>query len=493
MDPISAEGAYPRSRKIGAAYLGGFVWGGIGLMLALVVYQPTEWQATVGVLMMTQAFAAAVMVPRLRASRQAVLPDFLTIFMLFQTVNKTLTLLNLLVRAAGVEEVSTIADGFGLLTESTNFYRWQAEWVFLAGTAFFTLGWLSIERRRPLFVRIEPSPRFLWQGFLLSIALYVALDRLGLAQAAGMLSGLLKLFALGALAVLLGGNSQYSLGRKRSWLPIVALLPLFYLSLQSGVKGEFALISMPILLPIFRRLTPTRLLGLSGFLAIVVLVIFPISMEARHANWESFRGSENLGTIELLQHVGDRWGTDGILPTALDGSAKWLARGASADIGGLVMQIADRDGHIGGLLIQDLKYIFIPRFLWASKPDFKPGAWFTWYLGKASSPDAASSATAMMLPTEMYWMYGWGGVVVGMTSLGLLYAWCWKVLITLSATSFIGLMALFAYVIRAGNLESTHSLYAIAEPITFLVYILGLNWIVQFARPRWLRLTVRNS
>ncbi|MDS4020246.1 MAG: hypothetical protein RKR03_07015 [Candidatus Competibacter sp.] len=491
MDNTILGRPYPRLGRIRAAHLWGLIWGGMGLVLALVVYAPTEWPATAGVLMMTQAFAVAVMWPRLRASQQAVLPDFLTIFLLFQTINKSLTLLNLLVRAAGVEDVRTIAIGFDFLTDLPNFYRWQAEWVFLAGTVFFTLGWLLIERRRPLFVWIEPSPRFLWHGFFASIGLYILLNKLGLAPAVGMLSGLLKLFAIGALAVLLGGKSHYGLGRKKSWLPILALLPLYYLSLQSGVKGEFALISMPILLPIFRRLTPPRLLGLSGFLAVVVLVVFPISQEARKANWESYRGSENLDTIELLARVENRWAFDGVFTTAVDSSTKWLARGASADIGGLVMQIADQDGHIGAFLIKDLLYIFIPRFLWPGKPRFMPGAWFTWYLGGASSPEAASSATAMMLPTEMYWMYGWVGVVVGMILLGLLYAWCWKMLIKLSTSSLIGLLALFAYVIRAGNLESTHSLYAIAEPITFLVYIFGLNWMVQFVSPRWIRLTVR--
>lgn len=491
MDYMTFERTYPRFRRVRAAHLGGIVWGGIGLMLALVMYEPTEWQATVGVLMMTQAFAAAVMWPRLRASQQAILPDFLTIFLLFQTINKSLTVLNLLVRVAGVQDVGTIAVGFDFLTDLTNFYRWQAEWVFFAGTVFFTAGWLWIERRRSLFVWTEPSPRFLWQGFIASIGLYVLLNKLGLAPAAGMLSGLLKLFAIGALAVLLGGNSQYGLGRKKSWLPILALLPLYYLSLQSGVKGEFLLISMPILLPIFRRLTPPRLLGLSGFLAVVVLVVFPISYEARNANWQSHGGNENLTTIELLARVENHWASDGILTTAIDSSMSWVARGASADIGGLVMQIADRDGHIGGLLIKDLVYIFIPRFLWPGKRRFMPGAWFTWYLGQASSPETATSATAMMLPTEMYWMYGWAGVFVGMTLLGLLYAWCWKNLIKLSASSLIGLLALFAYVIRAGNLEGTHSLYAIAEPITFLVYIFGLNWIVRFVRPRWIRFTVR--
>lgn len=51
---------------------------------------------------------------------------------------------------------------------------------------------------------------------------------------------------------------------------------------------------------------------------------------------------------------------------------------------------------------------------------------------------------------------------------------------------------LFAFVIHhAGNPEATRYLYAIAKPITFFVYILGLNWIVRLVRPSWIHFTVR--
>lgn len=45
------------------------------------------------------------------------------------------------------------------------------------------------------------------------------------------------------------------------------------------------------------------------------------------------------------------------------------------------MQLAERDGFIGAVLIEGLSSIFVPRFLWPEKPSYMPGAWFTWYLG----------------------------------------------------------------------------------------------------------------
>lgn len=447
-----------------------FVWGFAGFLISAVLYDPESWPATVGVVMITQAFAGGIAWVRLGASRNAVLPDFLTIFLTFQVINKTLTFLNLLVRGSGIEGVRSIGVGFEELTPLTNVFRWQAEWVFLAGTVLFTIGWLLVERRRPLFIFFDPAPKTLWRAFFLSLAIYVLISWSGIAV--GMLATLLRLFSLGALAVLFAGNSRFALGRDQSWLTLAALAPFLFLALQSGVKGEFALVALPILLPILRRMTALRLLAVASFIAIVVLIVFPISEEARLANWASYGGNENAGTAELLSRVKRKWDQEGIITTAVDGAFSWLARGSTADIGGLVMQIADRDGHLGPELIKGLLYIFVPRVLWPEKPSFTPGAWFTWYLGHAPSPEAATSATATMLPTEIFWMFGWLGVLIGMILLGGLYALIWKALNGMSMRSLIAQLALFAFVIRAANLESSHSLYAVAEPVTFFVYVM---------------------
>ncbi len=95
----------------------------------------------------------------------------------------------------------------------------------------------------------------------------------------------------------------------------------------------------------------------------------------------------------------------------------------------------------------------------------------------------ATSSTAMMLPTELYWMFGWLGVLFGMTMLGILYAWCWKFLLTNSAWGALPSAALFAFVVRAVNLEESHALYANAEPITLVVYVYGLHWVQRMAFP----------
>jgi hypothetical protein len=103
---------------------------------------------------------------------------------------------------------------------------------------------------------------------------------------------------------------------------------------------------------------------------------------------------------------------------------------------------------------------------------YQPGAWFTWYLGLANSPEEATTATAMMLPTELYWMFGTLGVIGGMAVLAWLYFRVWRYLWRRSARDIIPLVALFALLARSSGLEGIHTIYAISSPIILVVYVI---------------------
>src|SRR3981189_1813213 len=81
-----------------AARLGGGAWGLIGVSLALL-YGPSEWQATVGVLMLFQAFCGVLTWHRFRLTRDAVLPDFLTVMLFGLFITKAVSTLGLIARA----------------------------------------------------------------------------------------------------------------------------------------------------------------------------------------------------------------------------------------------------------------------------------------------------------------------------------------------------------------------------------------------------------
>jgi hypothetical protein len=264
---------------------------------------------------------------------------------------------------------------------------------------------------------------------------------------------------------------------------MAGLVPFLVLALRSGMKGEVALVMLPILLPIFRRMTVVRFAFLGSFMLFVVLFLFPFSEAWRQANWASWHGYENAGIPAIASRVFDQWAHDGPVETASQSLASWATRGSSAEMGGLVMQLADRDGFIGPVLIEGLATVFVPRVLWPDKPMYTPGAWFTWYLGQASSPEIATSATAMMLPTELYWMFGLLGVVPGMAFLALLYFVVWERLRRLSRTGLVPMFALFALLARSAGMEEVHTIYAVSAPVMLLVYVIVFDWLQKLLMP----------
>lgn len=479
---ISSVHSKGRARHIRLALgLTGGVWGLIGVSLALL-YRPSEWQASAGVLMLFQAFCGVLTWHRFRLTRDAVLPDFLTVMLFNLFITKTVSVLGLLVDA-NVEVFGEVGR-LVLRGESVPLeYQFQAELVFLLAAVVFTGVWWALEGRRLRALWHQPPSKIVWAIYALTGAGYLGFVFAGFGAAAGETKDLLHMCAIGALAVLLGGQGPYALGRRKSWLAVVGLIPFLVLALRSGMKGEVALVMLPILLPIFRRMTVLRFAFLGGFMLFVVLFMFPFSTAWRQANWASWHGYENAGISVVASRVFDRWANDGLVNTATQSLAQWAMRGSSAEIGGLVMQEAHRNGFIGPVLIKGLTTIFIPRFLWPDKPMYEPGAWFTWYLGEASSPETATTSTAMMLPTELYWMFGLVGVVLGMAFLGVLYFIIWESLRKLSRTGLIPMFALFSLLARSAGMEEIHTIYAISGPVILLVYVIFFDLLQKLLMP----------
>ncbi len=460
-----------------------FVWAMFGIALALV-YPSTDWQATVGVLMINQAFCGALVWHRFKITSAAVLPDFLTLFLFMQFVSKTLTALG--------QIVSGYSDKFGMIGESlswqelvTKQYLFQAELVFLLATVVFAFVWRLLEGKKPLAVWQAPDPQTMWWVYGLAIAAHLvfAVDPVGISF--GMTQELMRIFAVGALTVLLGGQTAYGLGRQKSWLPILALAPLYVLALRTGMKAEVAIVSLPILLPLLRSMKYNRIYWLGGFVVSVVLFIFPFSQAWREANWS---GYENVGVSEVASRVFSEWEQRGLLETAANGTAQWLNRGSSATQGGLVMMIAERDGLLGPVLLEGLATIFVPRFLWLEKPLYQPGAWFTWYLGEASSPETATTSTAMMLPTELYWMFGIFGVLLGMPLLAMLYFYTCRFLIQGRIRGPVSLVAFFSLLALSSGLEGIHTIYAISSPIILMIYVIVFDHLQRLFFPKLSRM-----
>jgi hypothetical protein len=449
-------------------------WALLGFSITLI-YSTYDWQATAGILMISQAFTGSFAWKRFKSMQEAIFPDFLSLIILYQFGIKTLTLLGIITRAT--EDHSNLVTSTLLILSTIEFkYQFQAELIFLVATLVFTLVWRLQEKKRSLALWTGPSSQIAWiaYGFCLLVSTLIALG--AISSGFGLLQELLRVFSVAALAILLSGNTVYALGKPKSWMAIIALTPLLILALTSGMKSEVALTFTPILLPVILRLTIRRTAFIGMILLFSILFIYPFSEAWREANWNNENSIKKSSIANVTSNVTALWERDGVLTTAQISAAKWMSRSSSAEQGAVVMRLAEQDGLIGSILIEGLATIFVPRFLWPDKPTYAPGAWFTWYLGKADSPSTATSSTAMMLPTELYWMFGVIGVIIGMGLLSILYFRVWNYLLAGSNSGIVPILAMFYMLARSSGLEEIHTIYAISSPIILLAYVFIWNF-----------------
>ena len=105
---------------------------------------------------------------------------------------------------------------------------------------------------------------------------------------------------------------------------------------------------------------------------------------------------------------------------------KYLERAFDATAMACIYGEVQKTGFMNGEGLDYLVYAFIPRLVWPDKPTVTRGAWFTVYLGQARSEAKATTSLGLTAPGELYWNFGWPGVILGITLLGIMCSKLWK-------------------------------------------------------------------
>ena len=103
-----------------------------------------------------------------------------------------------------------------------------------------------------------------------------------------------------------------------------------------------------------------------------------------------------------------------------------LSRQFEASSIACIAEEVDLKGYINGETFYQIRYFFIPRLLWPDKPMVVRGAWFTSYLGSSAREGDSTSSVGMEAAGELYWNFGFSGVVVGMFVLGAMFGGIWR-------------------------------------------------------------------
>ncbi len=317
----------------------------------------------------------------------------------------------------------------------------------------------------------------------------------------GLISGTLSLLTLAtACSAVLNPPRRVPPGSGRYWVLVLVLATLVIIAHAAfGLKFFIMLAGLPLCwASLINRRSRWLLAAIAcAMFAAYVFVIEPTITELRSEGTSIDTPSAMVGR---LQSHAVSWDFETTLLNRSGAVSDTAVRMfAAAPMGYLVREV-QTDGLQYGATMEYLKYAFVPRVFWPDKPDIAPGAWFTYHLGLSSSPENATTSTAMSAVGELYWNFGLPGVVGGMFLLGSLYAGVvWRLAGASPARAPLRMLAyLNAMLWASGEQEaSTAVVYVIAYFVLMKLILTTARFFekrpARVPAPTWLRdLPARN-
>lgn len=265
-----------------------------------------------------------------------------------------------------------------------------------------------------------PLGRFMISGlgllFLFAVGLATRTTLLG--SVLGGASGILNrssLVALSAFALLVP--------RQRRDLPFWALLGFgffieFVVTLRSGSKALLMYTFLPFawLLIVDKRLRRWLLLFGPAMVAFYLGILAPVISTMRTSTADS---NESI-TTRIWETVTEG---DYKSQSVSDNIEGLMSRQLEAASVGFIAQEVRHRGFMHGETLDYLAYAFVPRALWPGKPQVTRGAWFNRYLRQERDEHTSLGQIAA---GELYWNFGYVGVCLGMSLLGLGFGALWR-------------------------------------------------------------------
>lgn len=317
--------------------------------------------------------------------------------------------------------------------------------IFIIGSYFFHFG---LEKLKPINAsKIEKSitSKSLKFLFLVSLIFFFFQQELSFV---GSLFNPLKfgmVAALSAYALTKIKKLNHSINKKYKLLLIGCIL-LFTLNIPSMSKEDMMFSFLPILWFSIKN-RQVRNNSLLLFLVFIVMYFFiaaPLSSELRYQHWKT----QKVQTTEAISNL-IKGNTRDIAPSDKSSIESFLSRSSMIVPAAFIVGEVNSFGKMDGETMKYMIFSLIPRLFWPDKPFVSQSAWFTFYLGMANSPEEATSATGMTAVGELYWNFGYIGVIIGMLILGLGFGSLWR----LAGNPLNSLISMTLYIIIIFNMR----------------------------------------
>ena len=300
---------------------------------------------------------------------------------------------------------------------------------------------------------------------------FIVLSNMGLAA--------LSLFAIAP-------PSRFPRTRGVYWSVLLAgtvLMLLLYGRGDSKMMLSFSFV--PLALAIQRRLGNLTLIAFGiGFTTLYLLVIAPLVGITRIKVQQDERGQRSVldgsALVDVVTGMNANFRGDktGYIGAWFDSTMLRLSD--SVPVGFIHNSVAN-DGLRLGAGMEYVPLSFIPRMVWHEKPIIERGRYFTTILGMAAAENTATTSTGQTSAGELYWNFGWLGVISGMYLLGAVLAVWWRADRgdptngVLEMTAFISVT--LSFVIGSGSAAGPTFITAISSALVLQMLITFRNWV----------------
>ena len=152
---------------------------------------------------------------------------------------------------------------------------------------------------------------------------------------------------------------------------------------------------------------------------------------------------------------------------------------------GYIVTRVEAEGYALGSNLEYVIWASVPRVFWADKPFVSRGAWFTADIGGSLTEESAGTSTGMTSPGELYWNFGWIGVICGMWLMGFMIALLWGLALPdprLSIITMLPYVHLLANFVVFQDSEAGSSVLNIIQAYLLFLVVLKITQAVRVNR-----------
>jgi len=296
----------------------------------------------------------------------------------------------------------------------------------------------------------------------------------------GFLGSILYVFFLmSMLSILLIslGSSQRQTWKRCVLLPSLLSFPLLYGALGTGMKENIIFSVLPVAIGVFVVVKGAWKRTLVGLMMVIVLALTTVFVNIqRESNWSE---KQRLSEGQVFDLSVDAFRLDNTLwKTALE---NLLSRKNFLEMNAWSFAIVENVGHFEEFSPIYAYQLFIPRFLWDEKPEFRPGSDFS---NIALGGEAGNyTATAAGFFSAMYLSSGLWGVLVYSILIGGLYALSLSVAIRFGS-SFAQILLLSGSLYKALRLDEGWPSFEFSGSISLLLIVILVGNLISSIRKR---------